>query len=90
MDGALMFFGMLVVVVVLAVPVLLVMALVSVASLKRRVAALEDALARGQVGEAGRAADPGNARHGLPQARELPPAPVEPAPAPVPPQQPVP
>lgn len=52
MDGALMFFGLLVVVVVLAVPVLLVMALVSVSSLKQRVAALEASLARGQVGDA--------------------------------------
>ncbi|MPS36814.1 MAG: DUF2339 domain-containing protein, partial [Stenotrophomonas sp.] len=41
-----MFFGLLVVVLVLAVPVLLVMALVSVSSLKRRVAALEASLAR--------------------------------------------
>ncbi|ALJ29160.1 transmembrane protein [Stenotrophomonas acidaminiphila] len=82
MDDEIVLLGLLLLAVVLAVPVLLVMALVSVASLKRRVAALEDALARGQVGEAGRAADPGNARHGLPQARELPPAPVEPAPEP--------
>ncbi|MCH1908568.1 DUF2339 domain-containing protein [Stenotrophomonas sp. Y6] len=83
MDDEIVLLGLLLLAVVLAVPVLLVMALVSVASLKRRVAALEDALARGQVGEAGRAADPGDARHGLPQAWELPPAPVEPVPEPV-------
>ncbi|HBK01135.1 MAG TPA: hypothetical protein DDZ62_15050, partial [Delftia acidovorans] len=53
MDDEIVLLGLLLLAVVLAVPVLLVMALVSVASLKRRVAALEDALARGQVGEAG-------------------------------------
>ena len=50
MDDEIVLLGLLLLAVVLAVPVLLVMALVSVASLKRRVAALEDALARGQVG----------------------------------------
>lgn len=46
MDDTLVILGVLLVLVVLAVPVLLVMALVSVSSLKRRVAALEASLAQ--------------------------------------------
>jgi len=85
MDGAVMFFGLLAVVVVLAVPVLLVMALVSVSSLKRRVAALEASLAHGQAGDAARpeAAEPGNAwEEPLPEAGEF--APSGPGPEPDP------
>ena len=56
MDGGWVMLGLLLVLVALAVPVLLVMALVSVSSLKRRVAALEQQLAAGGDAVTARAA----------------------------------
>ncbi len=98
MDGALVILGLLVVIAVLAVPVLLAMALVSVSSLKRRVAALEASLAQQRDGDVPPApvAEPsawsgqeragGAARDGQPFA---PPPGREPVPMPATPAEPI-
>ncbi len=84
-GGAFVLLGLLVVAVALAVPVLLVMALVSVSSLKRRVAALEASLARQGRTDAPVAEEirPYAGQEPIPEREAFEPSPIVPGPGPV-------
>ncbi|WP_282276258.1 DUF2339 domain-containing protein [Stenotrophomonas sp. PS02297] len=84
-GGAFVLLGLLVVAVALAVPVLLVMALVSVSSLKRRVAALEASLARQGWTDAPAAEEnrPSAGQEPISEREAFEPSPIVPGPGPV-------
>ncbi|KQN96532.1 MULTISPECIES: DUF2339 domain-containing protein [Stenotrophomonas] len=84
-GGAFVLLGLLVVAVALAVPVLLVMALVSVSSLKRRLAALEASLARqGRTGApVAEEIRPSAGQEPIPEREAFEPSPIVPGPGPV-------